>query len=731
MRTSARQELPGRSGRVDTWIAAAVALLQIAAPVAWADTNASLVTRGPYLQSAGTTTMTLRWRTSVEADSAVQLGEAPDALAPAASVTGTRTEHVVQLTSLQPGTRYYYRCGGTATDSRVISVDGAERWFRTAPAVGAESGRFWALGCSGTHYPAVPFYYVESKRASDLFISSSRAAGKPVNGLILLGDNAYNLGADSEYQAAVFVKYGEMIKTTPVWSAFGNHDAYTLPSPFTGPAPYDGIFSFPRNGECGGLPSGSLRYYSFNHGGIHFVCLDNNTLGYYDTVPGGGGMVDWLLADLVACQESWIVAFFHHPPYSKGGHDSDTEWNLVRVKDHIVPMLERFGVDLVLCAHSHSYERSVLLDGQYGRSTTYDAVTMRKWPGNGSKIGAVGADGAFVKSPALAGGAYQKRAAAGRSGAIYVVNGGSGKLDPWLGGSTAVVNPAPHPVHCVSLRVIGGLMFEVAGNGLHAEYRDDLGNVRDEFNIIKGSTFRLEQPVLLPEGGGGPGGRVRVRRSGALGLPDEVVVALTSLAGTSCLPATRTVSFAAGQAYSDIVLAPPEVGIDCRVRLEFPQVGRALEVGTALRPSYWVQGAPVELVVAAALVPASAADWYAVRFGAPPADRAVWDESAADGDGMDLLLEYALGGEPGRNDSDLLPQIASPGGIAEVSYSRPPGRSDLTYSVEISDDLAGWQSMSGLDQPAGDAGPWGQLRKIVLPANAVKKFVRLAVHLDG
>jgi hypothetical protein len=36
------------------------------------------------------------------------------------------------------------------------------------------------------------------------------------------------------------------------------------------------------------------------------------------------------------------------------------------MRQYAAPILERYGVDLVLSGHSHNYERSYLLDGHYG-----------------------------------------------------------------------------------------------------------------------------------------------------------------------------------------------------------------------------------------------------------------------------------------------------------------------------------------------------------------------------
>src|SRR5438552_15844252 len=88
----------------------------------------------------------------------------------------------------------------------------------------------------------------------------------------MLGDNAYDSGQDSEYQAAVFDVYPMVLKNTFLWPTIGNHDSafsYTATN-----FPYLNIFSLPINGEAGGVPSGTEKYYSFDYGKVHFICLD-------------------------------------------------------------------------------------------------------------------------------------------------------------------------------------------------------------------------------------------------------------------------------------------------------------------------------------------------------------------------------------------------------------------------------------------------------------------------
>jgi len=78
-------------------------------------------------------------------------------------------------------------------------------------------------------------------------------------------------------------------------------------------------------------------------------------------------MLAWLRQDLAATSQTWIIAFWHHPPYSKGSHDSDnpiTDPELVQMRQNVLWILDEGGTDLVVTGHSHSYERSYLLNGQ-------------------------------------------------------------------------------------------------------------------------------------------------------------------------------------------------------------------------------------------------------------------------------------------------------------------------------------------------------------------------------
>src|SRR5439155_6638247 len=165
---------------------------------------------------------------------------------------------------------------------------------------------------------------------------------------LLLGDNAYEDGLDEEYQMNFFGVFSPLTQQLPPWPTIGNHETYSADT--NGWFPYLDVFSIPSRGEAGGVPSGTNRYYSFNYGNIHFVSLDAMT----QSRAANGPMANWLRADLDANTNKWLIAFWHHPPYSKGSHDSDKEIELIEMRQNMAPILEAHGADLVLCGHSHN-----------------------------------------------------------------------------------------------------------------------------------------------------------------------------------------------------------------------------------------------------------------------------------------------------------------------------------------------------------------------------------------
>ena len=407
---------------------------------------AASVIRGPYLQTGTPNSVIIRWRTDVATDSRVSYGTTLGNLTSVADNPAVTTENEVTLSGLTANTTYYYAVGTTAG---ILAGNDATYFFLTSPPMGTpKPTRIWALGDSGTadRYAQEvrdAYYTYTSARHTDLWL--------------LLGDNAYKTGTDADYQAALFNTYPTMLRKSVLWPALGNHDGLSADSA-TQTGPYYDIFSLPRNAEAGGLASGTEAYYSYNYGNIHFIVLES----YETNRSPSGAMLTWLANDLTASTQDWNIAYWHHPPYSKGVHNSDDtsgyEKELVEMRQNALPILDSYGVDLVLAGHSHSYERSFLLDGHYGTSTTL-TPSMILNNGDGRPTG----NGAYTK-PALG--------LTPHTGAVYVVAGASGKSD---GGAL------DHPAMYISMDVMGSMVLDVDGNRLDAIYLDRPGVVRDVF----------------------------------------------------------------------------------------------------------------------------------------------------------------------------------------------------------------------------------------------------------
>jgi acid phosphatase type 7 len=402
----------------------------------------AVVTRGPYLQSSTTSSIVIRWRTDVATDSRVQYGITQGSLTSSIDDASFTTEHEVKITGLNADTKYFYSVG---TTSGVLAGNNSNHFFVTHPPQGtAKSTRIWAIGDFGfgnVDQAAVrnAYYAYTGTRQTDLWL--------------MLGDNAYDTGLDSEYQTRCFMMYTNMFQKSVVWPTIGNHDV----SNGLTPLPYTENFTLPTQGEAGGLASGSERYYSFNYGNIHFICLNTMDPTIMTT---SSAMNTWLSNDLAANSSKWLIAYWHHPVYTKGTSDSDKTYEPRRA---FLAKLEAAGVDLVLTGHSHSYERTYFIDGFTGQSTDWNPSTYIKVPGSGRLDGP---NGAYIKQPGP------------HNGAVFVVDGSSGTL----GGG-----PLNHPAMYTSQNVLGSFVIDINGNQLDAKFITSTGAIGDYFTIIKGS----------------------------------------------------------------------------------------------------------------------------------------------------------------------------------------------------------------------------------------------------
>ncbi|MFT7274067.1 MAG: hypothetical protein ACI9V1_003610 [Spirosomataceae bacterium] len=420
---------------------------------------AQKVIRGPYLQQPTADGMTIRWRTDIKTSSEVMVNSATGITAKFKNEEIT-TEHSVELTGLQSGEKYAYSIGEIGQKLK----ENINQYVAISPQKEAASPiTFWAMGDFGAsntakyvpNQAAVRQQFLDKKKHADLWV--------------WLGDNSYCCGTEAEYQTQVFDYYGgEILGNMPILPSPGNHEYYGNYPEFevlkkSRDIPYFDMVTTPTKGESGGIASNAEAYYSVDYGNVHFISLDSYGYddGKYPLADKRSKQYQWLERDLAANKLLWTVVFFHHPPFTKRSHDSDAERELEVIRETLVPVFDKYKVDLVLSGHSHVYERSFLMKGHSGHSTTFNKSQH-----------VIQETNAFytADSPPI----INKT-----DGTIYMVIGSAGRLD-WNG------RTEPHPSSVYSNYEIGGSsVFTVDNNRLNSEWLSADGETRDKFTVFK------------------------------------------------------------------------------------------------------------------------------------------------------------------------------------------------------------------------------------------------------
>lgn len=447
--------------------------------------KSAAIARPPYLQLATPDSVVIVWRTLGRSEPIVRYGSKPDALdqqAPAKEiVTRVSPDHQgdqdlprlhsapedtwqyeARISGLDPETTYYYAVFDG--DKRLAGGDETFR-FATHPERGTSRPlRFWVVGDSGTGEK-------DQAMVHEAMVQYTTREARPLDMYLHVGDMAYGSGTDDQFQNYFFAMYEPTLRNTVCWAAMGNHEGHTSKGE-TGEGPYYDCYVLPTTAQAGGLASGTEAYYSFDYGRVHFICLDSHDLDR----TRAGAMARWLKADLEKTRADWLIAFWHHPPYTKGSHDSDRESQLIEMRTHIMPILESGGVDLVLTGHSHIYERSMLMDGAYSTPTVAENVILDD--GDGDPTG----DGAYRKSAGLH----------PNEGTVQIVAGHGG---------ARVSRKGTMPVMRKIVVEHGSVIVNVHEDTLTAIMLNKDGATRDLFSIVKSGQVtpqRIAHPWQAP-----------------------------------------------------------------------------------------------------------------------------------------------------------------------------------------------------------------------------------------
>ncbi len=143
----------------------------------------------------------------------------------------------------------------------------------------------------------------------------------------------------------------EFFANTSTFNTAGNHE--------DGGGKLDDFYNYGAMAPAG-QDSDSGLYYSFDYATAHVIVLNTNDA---DATNGlSTAQFEWLKADLEANKDAkWIFVLMHKSLYSGGSHSFDGDVEAMRAQ--LVPVFYKYGVDLVLAGHDHTYTVTECLDG--------------------------------------------------------------------------------------------------------------------------------------------------------------------------------------------------------------------------------------------------------------------------------------------------------------------------------------------------------------------------------
>lgn len=291
---------------------------------------------GPYLNYATPSTVNLVWEANIPSQAEVWYGtELPLTQQVPAPQLSEKSEpgyeayiHELSLTDLKAHTKYFYEVRLTSFEGEAISSGIFS--FQTAVSK-EESFAFAAFGDT----EARP--HINDQIAKQVW-------GERPDFAINLGDLTDGGKKDHKWQwnYEYFEGMNQLHSRLPLFPVAGNGES--------------DLYWYKKYHV---LP-GNEAYYSFDYGNARFFMLNSNRRA--DQFQPGGEQYKWLETQLKSSDAQWNFVALHHAPYSTDENDYGNSWEGVsdmgdlKVKP-LVPLFERYGVDIVFFGHLHSYSR--------------------------------------------------------------------------------------------------------------------------------------------------------------------------------------------------------------------------------------------------------------------------------------------------------------------------------------------------------------------------------------
>jgi hypothetical protein len=256
--------------------------------------------------------------------------------------------HQAHMCDLQPATTYSYQVGTDKALSPVYT-------FHTAPDVSANPDAEIVAGVLGDSRDSAQIW---GQLAGELQTRS-------VDLLLFSGDAVLEGLAQDEWDAW-FDAASAVLPTTPIVMVDGNHEANAIN--------FYSQFAAPGDQETFGL----------DYGHAHFTVANDSPDNVSDLT---GAVLDAITADFQASASArWKLLMHHQPMYSAGSpHMSN-----LTLRTAWAPVIDQYGIDLVLNGHEHQYEISYPLKANTVQATNATGTVYVVSGGAGASLYSIG-----------------------------------------------------------------------------------------------------------------------------------------------------------------------------------------------------------------------------------------------------------------------------------------------------------------------------------------------------
>ncbi len=164
---------------------------------------------------------------------------------------------------------------------------------------------------------------------------------------------------ESEYKEEQYESFfaPEILTSVPYAPTIGNHDVWYS---------YADHFNTPNESETYGKSMAGNDYW-FTYGKTLFIDLNTNAFDIEDHDAFIGEAIAAAGDDII-----WKILVFHHSVYSSGSHSQEPI--ILSWRKYLVPMIDKYDIDVALSGHDHCYTRTYQMLG--GVAQTGDETTV-------------------------------------------------------------------------------------------------------------------------------------------------------------------------------------------------------------------------------------------------------------------------------------------------------------------------------------------------------------------